>query len=76
MERMHKLEEEHKKKEKEIAEKEREEDDKKDSLGIYRYVHFICVRSKFVCDRRDEGSIQEHKENCEYCIANKLEGKS
>jgi hypothetical protein len=34
----------------------------KNLLEIYREAHFICVESRTVIDRRNEGAIQKHKE--------------
>src|SRR5918996_5243999 len=61
------------KKEKE-AEKKLEKEESKEGGGkatpkeMFEYAHFRCVQSGFICDRRDEGRIQNHKGMCPYCI--------
>jgi hypothetical protein len=47
----------------------REKEEDVDYLGQYRYAHFIChPRCGFVCDRRDEGKIINHKSVCGWAI--------
>ena len=68
MERMHKIEEEHQEREKQ-REREELKKDPDATIKAYRATHFICSpRCGFVCDRRDEGAIIQHKSQCGYCI--------
>jgi hypothetical protein len=58
-----------KKKQEELEKQRRLEEDKdKDYLGMFYYANFVCQRSRFVCDKRNEGAIQQHKEECPWCI--------